>query len=775
TYPAFYNGEPIFGSKRGIYRFDPYKSVFYCDTVFYQGFYSKEMTIHRLYGDYSGNLWFVGIYEDVEKGDEFLIGYLSKTNGNNYKMNSDLFSGINREIKHSIFSEETGITWIGGTDGLYRYDIRYKNIGKAKFSTLIRKVIINKDSVIFNGNFTTNKGIIIAQQPENMIPGIDYKYNSIRIYFSSPGAGKTFNNQYIYMLDGHDNDWSDWENMSYKDYTNISEGKYTFRVKSRNLYKQEGSEVSYRFEILPPWYRTIWAFAGYLVIVVLAIYITIRVYTIRLRAKNIRLEKIIRDRTKEIQEKNIILEKLSIVASETDNSVIIADSDGKIEWVNEGFTRLTGYTLDEYIAEKGSSFIETSGNTRLPEIINECVSQKKSAVYITQSERKTGEELWIQTTFTPVFYNDGTVKKYVAIDSDITKIKKAEEEISYLYDLAVQRQDEITRQRDHIAEQQKEIMDSIRYAKRIQAALLPSDESIRSNMPDCFVLFKPRDVVSGDFYWSAKIRNYFIICVADCTGHGVPGAFMSMLGISFLNDIVRKEEVTQASHVLDQLRQYIIVSLKQTGEDRVPPAASSVTQGIRSSHNSDRAKTTADQKASADDVKDMPSQATAVNTSIQLSVKDGMDIALVVFDAETKILQFAGANNPLWLIKRENVTKTDTFENIEDIVTEIKGDKMPVAIHVIMQPFKNHEIQLEPADAFYIFSDGFPDQFGGPKGKKFKYGALKRLLVENQNKSMPGQKKILSKVLTEWMAHTNPVTQKPYEQIDDICVIGMRV
>ncbi len=261
-----------------------------------------------------------------------------------------------------------------------------------------------------------------------------------------------------------------------------------------------------------------------------------------------------------------------------------------------------------------------------------------------------------------------------------------------------------TSQRDKILNQKKEIEDSIYYAQRIQQSLLPSQEFLDRLLPEHFIYFRPRDIVSGDFFWANYIRGKLIITAVDCTGHGVPGAFMSMLGIAFLNDIVNKQEQIDASIILNQLRNEIIQALGQTG---------------------------------AED-----------------ESKDGMDMSLCIIDRENKILQFAGANNPLYLIRQKELMVT-------------RGDKMPVAIYDNMPPFTSHSISLEKGDALYLFSDGYADQFGGPKEKKFMYKAFKQLLSEISDKSMPEQSKILEKTMEDW--------QGTYEQIDDMVIIGIRI
>jgi len=256
-------------------------------------------------------------------------------------------------------------------------------------------------------------------------------------------------------------------------------------------------------------------------------------------------------------------------------------------------------------------------------------------------------------------------------------------------------------QRDQIAYQKQHITDSIEYAKMIQAAILPSME-LFSHKLEHFVVFKPRDIVSGDFYWVEEIDGKYLIVTADCTGHGVPGAFMSMLGISLLNEIIISKEISRPDLVLNHLRKKIIDALRQK------------TGSI---------------------------------------VKDGMDMTVCLFDRKTLQLQFSGANNPLYLVS-------------DSQLTQIKGDKMPVAIHDIMDPFSLHHLKLKRGDTFYTFSDGFADQFGGPKRKKFLAKNFKNLLVSVQDLSMIEQGNRLDEVFTDY--------RKEVEQIDDVVVIGVK-
>ncbi len=263
----------------------------------------------------------------------------------------------------------------------------------------------------------------------------------------------------------------------------------------------------------------------------------------------------------------------------------------------------------------------------------------------------------------------------------------------------------IETQKNDVDEKQKEIVDSINYAKRIQEALLPAKEIKYKIFPDAFVLFQPKDIVSGDFYWFAEKNNKRLIAAVDCTGHGVPGAFMSMIGNTFLNEIVNVRGITNPAEILNQLRQQIITSLKQTGS---------------CGEN-----------------------------------KDGMDISLLCFDDKKNSVEFAGANNPLWLIRAGNCF-------------EYKADKQPVGYYLGKTvPFKNVNIPLQKGDVLYIFTDGFADQFGGEKGKKFKYKNLKDILIAAQAMPMQEQEEQLLKTFNDW--------KNNLEQVDDVCVIGIRV
>ena len=260
----------------------------------------------------------------------------------------------------------------------------------------------------------------------------------------------------------------------------------------------------------------------------------------------------------------------------------------------------------------------------------------------------------------------------------------------------ITQRDEIEAQRDLVSTQKKqieniysELTDSIYYAEKIQRAVLPTPELMSSMLSEYFILFKPKDIVSGDFYYVAKRKNIIIAAVADCTGHGVPGAFMSMLGVSFLNEIIAKENVLQANQVLNELRNSVVKSLQQKG--------------------------------------------------VVGEQKDGMDISFIVYDVDSGKLQYAGANSPLYIVSGST-----------NELTEIKPDKMPVSIYVNMKSFTNHVVQLEKGDTLYLSSDGYSDQFGGELGKKLYSKQYKKIIQENSNKPMSLQKEALDNLFEKW-------------------------
>ena len=264
-----------------------------------------------------------------------------------------------------------------------------------------------------------------------------------------------------------------------------------------------------------------------------------------------------------------------------------------------------------------------------------------------------------------------------------------------------QRTAEVVQKSKELEEKNKDITDSIKYAQRIQKAILPREDSFS----DTFILFKPKDIVSGDFYWVYEKNGKMVLAIADCTGHGVPGAFMSFLGSSILTEIGNNDSLTSAGKILDQLRLKLKIALHQTRDNQ--------------------------------------------------ETEDGMDIALCILDLKRATCQFAGAYNPLCLVRDRKFK-------------EIPGDKMPIGLHLMDHlAFTNHKINLKKGDQLYMFTDGYADQFGGPKMKKFKIGPFHDLLLQISDLSIKNQEKILDEKLRDWMGDA--------EQVDDILIMGIKI
>lgn len=330
---------------------------------------------------------------------------------------------------------------------------------------------------------------------------------------------------------------------------------------------------------------------------------------------------------------------------------------------------------------------------------------------------------------------------YIIIRWRTATLRKRQQELEYT---VAQRTSEVLLQKDEIEAQNKEIKDSIRYAKRIQQAILPGDDQMQSQLGEHMVLYQPKDIVAGDFYWLEEAQGKILLAAADCTGHGVPGAMVSVVCHNALNRCVREEGLIEPHRILDRTRELIIEEFGKGGED----------------------------------------------------VKDGMDIAMICLDRKSKTLLFAGAHNPLWIVRHKrkdgepdllysqadavHISRGDAHELVDlkvdkqslrdldfktPILYEVKGDKQPIGNYTHMHAFRGHSVDLLPGDRIYVFTDGFQDQFGGDKGKKFKATNLKKLILHVQAQSFAEQESTLGQYLVEWKGDL--------EQIDDICLMGI--
>ncbi|MBL4592235.1 MAG: SpoIIE family protein phosphatase, partial [Flavobacteriales bacterium] len=265
----------------------------------------------------------------------------------------------------------------------------------------------------------------------------------------------------------------------------------------------------------------------------------------------------------------------------------------------------------------------------------------------------------------------------------------------------VEQQKEVVELAHHeLEEKNQEIMDSITYAKRIQSAILPPAKVVKESLQESFILYKPKDIVAGDFYWLEHVERKVLFAAADCTGHGVPGAMVSVVCNNALNRSVREYKLTDPGEILNKTREIVIQEFEKSDEE----------------------------------------------------VKDGMDIALCSLEGNK--LQYAGAHNPLWIVRKGEILET-------------KANKQPIGQFDYPEPYTTHSFDLQKGDTIYLFSDGYVDQFGGEKGKKFKAKAFRKLLLSVQDKTMEEQKTIIDEAFETWRGNL--------EQIDDVCVLGVRV
>lgn len=580
----FENNATVFaGTDKGLYKLE--NDVFVPSNEFGKDFSSGKQGIHRISIDPKGNIWMI-LFNDAD--NTFEIGYSTSKDGK-YSWNSSEFSAHTDYIIHAVFHDNDGVTWLGGNDGLIRYDSKFNVKEHKPYSTLIRMISVG-DSVIYYGSSAVSQNFILEYNPKK----------PIEFSFAANSFITEEKIKYSYYLEGFDIGWSEWSNKTTKEYS-LSEGMYVFHVKSKNIYGIESEVQTISFEVLPPWYRTWWAYIVFFVVGVIILIIIIRLSLRQVKLQNIKLEAIVQERTQEV------------------------------------------------------------------------VAQKAEV----EKQRDIAEH-----------------------------------------------------QKDLIEEKNTEILDSINYAKRLQRAILPPFKMVTELLPESFIYYKPKDIVAGDFYWLETTSSFnsetdchdqiILLAAADCTGHGVPGALVSVVCSNAMNRAVKEFKLFQPNLILDKVRDLVIETFEKSESE----------------------------------------------------VKDGMDISLASLkttlckDTGVPITQlnWSGANNPIWIIR-----------NGSNEIEEIKPDKQPIGKYENPLPFTSHTIDLYKGDTFYIFTDGFPDQFGGPKGKKFMYKAFKELLLELNHLPMNEQLDQIKATFHKWKNwSTSEGETLEYEQIDDVCIIGVR-
>jgi PAS domain S-box-containing protein len=584
----------------------------------------------------------------------------------------DLFDGDLEPNLNAIFLSQNRI-YSGTNNGVLIFRTSQESKDSVKPSVFIKDIQVNYKSI-----------------SSDSISEFKYNQNNISIEFAGIWLKNSDKLTYRHKLVGSEEKWEYTSESKLINYNNLSSGSYTFLVQSKNEEDVWSNEASYSF-ITPIWQR--WWF-WLLVIVVggVSIYAFLKYRLKALQKENLLLEQRVNERTFEIEkqskiieDKNIALEQLSLVASRTDNVVLILDAEGRLEYVNESFVRLNRITLEELKKNHGETIFEISNNPNIKTIVAEAVNNKKSVNYEALNKVADGVEIWESSTLTPIFDEDGILKKIIIIDTDVTERKKQEQ---------------------IILQKNKDITDSISYARKIQHAILPEDNLIKKHLPNSFVLYMTKDIVSGDFYWFTHFDNESIIAAVDCTGHGVPGAFMSLIGYNILNKIVNEQKITDPKDILFELNNGILEALYKNESES----------------------------------------------------KDGMDIAICKINHTENTVEYSGAMRPLWIINNNELK-------------EIKADKIPIGTKQDTRDelikYTTHKLSVNKGDTFYIFTDGYADQFGGAKNKKYSTGKFKDLLIKNSVKDFPTQEKNCKIEHQLWKGE--------YEQVDDILVIGFTI
>ena len=405
-----------------------------------------------------------------------------------------------------------------------------------------------------------------------------------------------------------------------------------------------------------------------------------------------------------LESSNKELEKLSIVATKTDNAVLIMDKKGDFEWVNPAFTRLFGSTLEEFKENVSNNIISSRSNTQISGTIKKAIEEKKPLTYQFKTKNKKGENIWIQASLTPVFKEDGEIDKFIAVDSDITKIKKAEKAI-------MEKNEELEIQKEKIQFQNQQIHSSINYAQTIQSAILPRKQEMNKFFSS-FIIFLPKDIVSGDFYWFAHIKskNITFVAAVDCTGHGVPGAFMSMITSRMLNEITIEKKVHSPKEILEQMDIAVKKALRQD----------------KTSNN------------------------------------DGLDISLCSIENKSdknKII-YCGAKRPLFYYQKSK--KNNKIITVKGTRRSIGGIKRILN----KAKFENNELILTKDAVIYLTTDGYIDQNDSNR-KRIGTETFIDILNKIKEEPLKKQKEILEQKLFSHMKDT--------EQRDDITMLGIKL
>jgi serine phosphatase RsbU (regulator of sigma subunit)/ligand-binding sensor domain-containing protein len=771
-------GEILLGTGKGIKRYSEEGNQFVPYTKFGSQFADGTYQVTQIIEDATNNVWLF-----AERGKKYVLGVATYKQDGTYTWNPTAYHRIPEMTEVEIYPDVDNIVWFGGSEGLFRFDQKQKKDYGTKLQTIISRIFIgeNADSTLFAGVFSKDFKkadgnvikIVNLTQTKEQIPLLPYNNNSLIFEFALPSYDDSKSNQYSHILEGYDDTWSSWSSATRKEYTNLWEGKYTFKVKSRNIYGIESEETSYIFNVLAPWYRSAWAYIVYVILIGLAVYAVFWFSTRRLQKEKEKLERMVTERTAQIeqQKEEILVQTENLkdamqsisaqnveinkqkeqVEKAYDNVRILSDIGQKITstlnldeistLVYKNVNTLmdaSGFGLGVYNKEKKTidfeGFVENGvilpnhydSITDEDSLAVRCLKTKEEIVigdyrreYVHYRSKKIDNsvgEIPISIIYLPLQIENNPVGVLTVQSFKVNAYN--ENNLTILRTLASYVSIAIANANSYhiIEEKNKHITDSIRYARTIQQASLPGRKRMAEALHDYFVIFKPKDIVSGDFYWLGHIQeeneennekiDKVFIAVADCTGHGVPGGFMSMIGNNLLNEIIKMQHIYEPAKVLEYLDEGVILALRQN----------------------------------------------------EKSNDDGMDIMLccLEYNENTVKITLSGAKTSMFYVPQN-----------EAQVQDIRGDNRLIGglIHK-NKPFTNKEIILNRGDMIYLASDGFADQ-NSPEGLKFGKERLKEFFTQNASYPIQEQRNLLELAL---QTHQQDAAQR-----DDITVLGVRL
>lgn len=820
--PYPFQGRLTFGCSDGLFKYNKEKDQFEPDCALGNQFCDQSRDVFSFIEDQQGNVWVAGL-ENAKAS----IGLATKQADGSYSWYETPFKKVAPMFMVAFYVEEDGTAWMGGSEGLYRYRKNDKNY-ELQANALIRKVLINHDSVIYAG------GSEKLFKNDWTLP---YRNNSLIFQYAVTDYESMDDKKFSYRLEGFEENWSKWNKDTKKEYTNLKEGNYTFQVKGLNIYGVESKVASFSFTISAPWHRTPWAYLAYLLGGFGLVWGIVKLNVRRLKKHQEYLEGVVKERTAEIMQQN---EEIQVQAENLrEINQVVSNKNLELEQQKEEISQQAEnlQTMNDTIIQKNAKLEqqkeEILSQSESLKVANVEISQKRDQLeksfndvrilndigrkitstlelksvlniiyenvnelmdasifgiglynkdietidyrlavengqyykpYTRDMRDKNQFPVWCIENAKPVFINDVNLESENYLQSTtenllskssadaplvledgsqagiplsliylplldksqnvlgIITVQSFEKNAYTQHDLNLLESISVyivialenVSSYDEIKEAKENITDSINYAQTIQQAILPSKKEIHHLYPENFILFRPKDIVSGDFYWFTHItpkeaphltHAISLIAIVDCTGHGVPGAFMSMIGNTLLNEIVKHQEIFDPKEILETLDEGVREALHQNDD----------------------------------------------------SSGDGMDVCLCVIEpvgAQTQIT-FSGAKRPLYYYKDNEQTLFEVKPNRRSIGGKRKMDK----------PFENHVIMLDNQDAIYLSSDGLVDQ-NNPQRKKIGSTRLKEILTQNASKSMEEIGHFLTKSLDE---HQDGVAQR-----DDIAFIGIR-